>query len=254
MKALHVFAVKNSLLLIITLLFYSCTDNKKIFEYIKDGKIQGVEKCINENHQILNSKSSLGDTPLILAVKKGNIQIIKLLLNKGANPNEKDDENNWTPLYWAINNIYINNNYEIVEILIKKKSSLKIKDKFGYTPLHWAAKKNEFRICKLLINQRKININSKTKTGFTPLMLSVVDDDEEAVKITSLLIANGAEVDLQDDKGRTALIYAVINNSLPNIKILLNSKANVNIADEQSKTAIDYAESRKVKKLIHVYK
>ena len=38
--------------------------------------------------------SQYGKTPLIAAVKKGSVEIVNILLNKGANPNAKDGVSN----------------------------------------------------------------------------------------------------------------------------------------------------------------
>lgn len=76
-------------------------------------------------------------------------------------------------------------------------------------------------------------------------MYAVIDEENDAVK---LLLDKGANVNLQDDFGNTALHFASQNHSLDIARLLLNYKANANIQDNNGNTslsnAVFYSEGR----------
>ena len=90
-----------------------------------------------ENGHDLNSKDSSGRTSLSYAVEKGYEAVVKLLVEKGAELETKDEEyGGWTPLSWAASR----GHEEVVKLLLEKGAELETKDKYyGQTPLLYAA-------------------------------------------------------------------------------------------------------------------
>jgi len=92
--------------------------------------------------------------------------------------------------------------------------------------------KDTVKIERLL--QSGVDINTQHPTsGTTVLMIAssyyYYDD------MVGYLIRKGADVNLKDNEGKTALLWAS-NNSLPNVKILIENGANVNIAANDGMT------------------
>ena len=100
-----------------------------------EGDINAVEQSLI-NGKDVNSKDDLyGDTPLLWAAGFGNKEVVKMLIEKGADVNSKTDEG-WTSLHYATGGNY----REIAELLIAKGADLNAKNSNGQiTPLHWAA-------------------------------------------------------------------------------------------------------------------
>jgi len=92
--------------------------------------------------------------------------------------------------------------------------------------------KDTVKVNQLLQSGIDINIQHKT-TGTTVLMIasSYYYYDE----IVEYLIKKGAKLNLQDNEGKTALLWAA-SNSLPNAEILVANGANVNIAANDGMT------------------
>ena len=85
-----------------------------------------------------------------------------------------------------------------------------------------------------LLLQSGVDINSQHKTtGTTVLMIASSYYYYDG--IVQYLIEKGANVNLQDNDGKTALLWAA-SNSLPNAKILVANDANVNIAANDGMT------------------
>ena len=53
----------------------------------EEGDITGVNNILDQHMQLIHSKDKKGYTPLSLVVKRGNLEITKLLLEKGADVN-----------------------------------------------------------------------------------------------------------------------------------------------------------------------
>ena len=59
--------------------------------------------------------------------------------------------------------------------------------------------------------------------------------------IVNILAENGAELDLTNDSGASALMLASQNNDMKIVKMLLDKGANPGLKDNTGKTAMDYA-------------
>jgi len=82
-------------------------------------------------------------------------------------------------------------------------------------------------------------INAKdTALRCTPLVFAAVEDHEAIVKI---LLETGADPDIQNDHGDSALMIAVCWRSEPNVKVLLESHADPNIKNDVGDTALTLA-------------
>ena len=86
-------------------------------------------------------------TPLSWAAAKGHEAIIRLLLDKGANIEAKDEWSR-TPLSWAA----AKGREAIIQLLLDKGANIEAKDKWGRTPLWWAAANGHEAIVRLLQN------------------------------------------------------------------------------------------------------
>ncbi len=192
-----------------------------------------------------------GKTTLMLAIKEGDSRLVQILLDLGANPN---DEYGNTLVFAEARG-----NEDIIKILLSYKVNCNIPDECGNTALIRAIlkaskvilksnKKIYHQRIKLLLNLGA-NVNfqrsmrscygyQRLKVGYTPLMLAVIYGEKEIVE---MLISAGADVNLQDSDGITALYLAVKkalyssvkNNYYEIIEILLKGGANVDIPIER---------------------
>ncbi|XP_070983943.1 uncharacterized protein [Oncorhynchus clarkii lewisi] len=85
-------------------------------------------------------------------------------------------------------------------------------------------------------------INSKTENGRTPLMFAVCLQDPMArAKFTRLLLEKEADVNCQDDYGRTSLSLACELGQLDVVKLLVQFNANPDVSDTWGNSALMYA-------------
>jgi len=174
-----------------------------------------------------------GLTALHIACGDGSKDIALLLLEKGANPNVRE-EAGATPLHLVA---AANGNVEIATALLAKGAEVDAKDKKGQTPLMAAASNGHVEILDLLL-QHKADPNIQTEQGGTALMAAVSAQKQEAV---ATLLASGAKVNLIDAKQSNALHYAADNGNRPITELLIANGADVLQKSEEGGTAFQRA-------------
>ncbi|XP_064391858.1 uncharacterized protein LOC135339631 isoform X4 [Halichondria panicea] len=199
---------------------------------------------------------------LIEASKIGNVGVVQLALEGGADPNQTN-ENNVTALHMACGN----GHDEVVRVLLAAKATVNTQSKSGESPLLAASFKGHLKCVELLIDagtnvdtQREDNwtvlhaasnnghdevvrvllaakatVNMQSKSGETPLWSASF---EGHLKCVELLIDAGANVDMQEEDGTTALFVAAQNGHLRVVEVLIAAKAQVDIQQKDNVTAL----------------
>jgi biopolymer transport protein ExbD len=145
--------------------------------------------------------------------------------------------------------------FEFVKTYILQGKSLKIKDKLsGKTMLHLATQSGNLEIVKLLTDSGA-NINAKDKLGHTPLLTLGGEDEIKTEKILRFLIEKGANLNIQnkDEDNQTLLMSSYDNDKLEIVKLLLEAGANPNLKDAAGETAMMKTDSEEIKALLKKY-
>jgi ankyrin repeat protein len=155
-------------------------------------------------------------------------------MNAGANV-DVQDSGGQTLLHWAAEAEML----EILKILISAGIKMDIKDRYGgNTALCLAVNRNEnTKSARILVNAGA-NIDVQNDVGRTVLHEAVGFQKTTFVK---MLLDAGANVDIQDNRGETALHLAVEKKSSGCVEMLVNAGANMDIKNRDGKTAIDLA-------------
>lgn len=85
------------------------------------------------------------------------------------------------------------------------------------------------------------DLNVQDSDGKTALMYAVMNNDEEIVK---MIIESGVDLNVQTRHGLTALMIAVANKKPRNVKLLLDAGADVSIEDKLARSALSFALER----------
>ena len=117
-----------------------------------------------------DEKNGNGETPLHIACKHLQSDLINLLLNYDASVNARDHEER-TPLHFLLNS-RLKGRIECIEILVQKGADINMTDKNGMTPLHYAAINRRVKSLQFLI-ENKANLCLKNKNGQTALNSAV---------------------------------------------------------------------------------
>ncbi|KAI1243719.1 hypothetical protein MGN70_013585 [Eutypa lata] len=140
---------------------------------------------------IFVEKDGSGWTILMIAasVKDGDA-IVDLLLQKGADVNQKTSKNN----------------LEVARKLLENKSpaSTRVRDKRGQYPLHRAAAVGSVPMINLLLKNRS-PLNATDMSGYTALHHAIAEGHGDAAVA---LLKAGAEIDKRDSDGQLPLDLA----------------------------------------------
>ena len=102
------------------------------------GDIIAAKAALDAGANVNERNTTFNDTPLLRAAMLGQMQMVRLLLRHGADPNAKGADD-WTPLMWAARNTKAGTEADIVLELLEAGASVLDRSKIGYTPLHVAA-------------------------------------------------------------------------------------------------------------------
>jgi ankyrin repeat protein len=140
-------------------------------------------------------------------------------------------------------------NIDVIIKFLNEKADVNIQDEDdGWTPLHYASINGDEKIVSILIkNGAKINIQDD---GWTPLHNASINGDE---KIVSILIKKGAKINIQDD-GWTPLHNASINGDEKMVSILIKKGAKINIQNKNGLTPLHYASKNGHEKMVSIMK
>ncbi|CAG9534670.1 unnamed protein product [Cercopithifilaria johnstoni] len=196
--------------------------------------------------KIINCKDFDGreSTPLHFAAGYNRVEVLKYLLEKGANVEARD-----TGWLVPLHNACAYGHLIAAELLVKHGADLNAIDKWGYTPLHEAALKGKFDVCKLLL-LNGADPKHKGRDGKIPLdvvregaedVYNLLRGDEAVLeaakegdveKIRKIIIPE--TVNCRDVRGRfsTPLHLAAGYNNLEVARFLLENGAEVNLKDK----------------------
>ncbi len=103
--------------------------------------------------------------------------------------------------------------------------------------LHTAAQEHDARRVKQLLEDCHYDVDLEDADGNTPLHMSV-HGEKYGEKTTNVLLAAGAQVNKQNKHGMTPLMNAVKTGDVLHADLLLKQGANVNLADKKGNTAL----------------
>lgn len=206
---------------------------RTILQALKLDNFKEAEQLIINGHQI-NEQDEAGLSSLHVATLKGNIAIVKRLLEAGSNPNIRTI----TDAVFDEDDIIDNLDDAIVTNL---------RGLGNKTPLHIAAKESYFEIGKLLLSYGA-DINTLDAGLCTPLHWSANKGDEEFVR---LLLENKANPNARDLAWSTPLHEATRKNHVNIVKLLMNYNADPYIKDISEQSAFEIAQSNVT--LLNIY-
>ena len=180
-------------------------------------------------------EKSLGKTSLRAAAHFGQTEMVQLLLDKGLDPNVRDDWG-WTPLHVAINP-------ETAKALIDGGADIHAKAKDGNEAIHSLVGENMLDSVKYLLSLG-VDVDAYGKNNMTPLHQAAVFNHIDGAE---LLIMNGADIKAVDDNGMTCLHFS---RSEGMTKYLISKGANINASAKDKTTPLHFASNKLIASLL----
>ncbi|XP_047426349.1 KN motif and ankyrin repeat domain-containing protein 1-like isoform X2 [Mugil cephalus] len=110
----------------------------------------------------------------------------------------------------------------------------------GNTALHYSVSHSNFGVVKTLLDADVCNVNQQNTAGYTPIMLAALAavENPENVRVLERLFAKGDVNAKASQAGQTALMLAVSHGRMDMVQALLAQGAEVNIQDDEGSTAL----------------
>jgi len=178
------------------------------------------------------------EPPIFYAVLNGDLEMVKQLVQQGADPNETD-ASGLSPLHLAAKVGYLDMVTYFIEICNMNANA---RDNNGYSPLHFAAQKGHLDIVKYFIETCGMDGNAKDndKVGYTPLHLAAHFDRTEVVEY--LIGRYGIDVDATTNNGDTPLHFAAYFGHFDTVfSLVTRGRANYAIENGRRNTPMDVA-------------
>ena len=237
--------------------------------YDKKG-MDGFCKYLEKNSYFaIKDASQNGATPLLIAVKNGELEKATIFLQKGASVDEKDltgnglldyalESSNPEALTFAIDSLPISfwnivdskgwlpfvkvvvqcSDFATIKKCIDLTNDINCADKNGKTPLMYAAQLNvDVRTVKYLLD-KGAKIDIKNSNEWSALMYAARYNPNPAVMED--LILRGANSE-PNSVGLTVTMLAACNQNPGVLLTLLKYKDEINVATDKGKTALMYA-------------
>ncbi|XP_064391903.1 uncharacterized protein LOC135339643 isoform X3 [Halichondria panicea] len=169
---------------------------------------------------------------LMEACKTGDVGVVQLALEGGADPNQADEDNR-TALRVASSN----GHDEVVRVLLAAKATVNTQSKSGRSPL-WVASCNGHLKCVELLINAGANVDMQEEDNWTALHIACQNGHDEVVRV---LLAAKATVNTQSKSGQFPLLSASFNGHLKCVELLINAGANVDMQAEDNVTALHVA-------------
>lgn len=153
-----------------------------------------------------------GWNALSLASSQQGAEVVQLLLEAGANVNQRSDSgsNSLTYCLYNADSESSEEAVQVLKLLLKFEASVDIVDKFGDTVLHNIRHSTPLSAIKILV-EAGAPVNMVNDDGYTPLGLAVMHDNVEAAEY--LLTVDGVRVDVCHPEYGSILHMAVRSSS-----------------------------------------
>jgi ankyrin repeat protein len=232
---------KTNLLLTILILILHFTAYADIIQEIKNNNYAEVKKLIEQGAE-LNYENVFRVSPLLTAVMENNADIVKLLLENGADPNAisyiyfEDIEGKYSALMIAV----YNNNFEITKLLVENKAEINYSDDFPSALLLAVLNQNIIMLKFLLENGASLDSDNlefrydynKFKNTYWDNSVIVIAARNRDYDILNLLLSKGISINFRGRSSESALVYAVDMEDLKLVNYILDQGADVNYTHE----------------------
>ncbi|MEU5920399.1 ankyrin repeat domain-containing protein [Streptomyces sp. NPDC047141] len=160
-------------------------------------------------------------TPLLRAALRDHVPAARALLDAGADPNARDDRSD-SP--WLVTGV--TGSVPMMRALLPAGPDLRLTNRYGGTALIPAAERGHVPYVRAVLHETAIDVDHVNRLGWTALLEAVIlgSGARAHQDVVALLLAAGADPELPDPYGRTALHHAE-RHGLTGIAALLRTAA-----------------------------
>jgi ankyrin repeat protein len=141
---------------------------------LRDGSLKAATTLIESPKTNVEIRTSHDESPLMMAALKGHLELVKQLIERGADVNKTG----WTPLHYAATNGHL----AIMELLLEQHAYIDAESPNGTTPLMMAAHYGSPAAVKLLL-EAGADPTLKNQLGMTAIDFAYRANRQEAADL-----------------------------------------------------------------------
>lgn len=191
----------------------------------------------------LDSKDDLNNGIFNHAAKKGNINFLKLLVDKGVDYTSLNDKGGNAILYASMGARGSTYDVAVFKYLEKIGVNPNVVGDSGRNPLHRIAhRSNDITLFKYFID-KGVDLHLQDNGGDSPFMNIANSADLAVMEYVFAFTSTGSAqrakakyINHKDETGKTALTMAVSRNTASMVEFLISKNADVNVIDKKGNT------------------
>lgn len=183
--------------------------------------------------QLDYKKPDSGETAVFFAVRKKDLELLKLFAEYGANVDIQNKKGE------TILHIVCNEGMDVfARYLYKMGANPNLKDLDERTPLHVATEKGHLKLVELLVDKFRASVHERTKDGSTLMHLASKSGNPY---ISSVFIKKGVALYMPNKRGIKAIHLASMTGNLDVVKSVLQKGEKVDVRTNEGFTALHLA-------------
>ena len=204
-----------------------------------------VLNCLIENGADVNVRKEYSKrTPLMIAAHCKNLNAVEFLLKHGAIVDVQDKRNK-SSLHYGVEGALLSGDtsFDVVSCLLNHGADINAPMNGKYTALMMACRSQHVRLVKFLL-QQGANVQVKDKDGKTALHFAcelTFTWKPASCDLLNCLTKNGADINTLRKDNRTPLMVASSCGGVDQITFLIKRGANVHLQDKNGDTALHHA-------------
>jgi ankyrin repeat protein len=196
--------------------------------FVVSNNIEAVKTALNAQPDLIHAKTNdhFQYTPLHRASQLGHTEIVRLLLQKGANIHELSERVSWRACLLAAKH----GHSQVVKMLLDRGEDVNVQlayTKNKFTCLHFACQYGHVELARMLLVDYKARIDITSANGLRPIHTAANFGNAE---IVSLLLDAGEDIDIRHNSQwqYTPLHWSVQENKIKTAELLVQRGADVN--------------------------
>lgn len=215
-----------------------------LFHSVYHNQIDATRHLLNQFCFDPNVKDIYGITPIIIASKNGNIDMIDLLVHRGADIYAVDVAG-WNVLICG--SFYEHS--EVIDYFLQRGMSPDFSNSCNVTALMIASERGNFEMVRSLINKgARVDLVDHLGRGVLHYGSFSFDNPflrshKKAKVVHYFITEHHLDINSRDHDGNTPLIYAIMTHQRPIVETLIRLGADPYITNRQGLNAFDIAKS-----------
>jgi ankyrin repeat protein len=192
--------------------------HKTFIRAVQKSQLQLIKSYLKLMPDYLTNLTFKSHSALCIAVLQNDLNVVKFLLDEGADVNIGIPELKRTPLQVAVFHGYL----DMADLLVSYKADVRAKDILGLNVAHHAVDSNSLEAVEYCVETLSIHTETKDNNGYTLLLRAIVCRTN--YEIVRYLLDQKASQSVRDFSHLSILQHLRMVNDQELVEILLNYK------------------------------